>query len=75
MKVQALELIRLLEENLPVKRAQMRVQIDIPGKEAKKIADKVRPLLSSVEKEDFIHPKIILVFFLFYFNVFKIEKD
>jgi ribosome maturation protein SDO1 len=60
-KAQALEVIRLLEENLPVKRAQMRVQIDLQGKEPKKAAQKITPLLSTVEKEEFVYPKIILI--------------
>ena len=60
-KVQALEVIKLLEENLLVKRAQMRVQVDIPGKEAKKVAEKVRPLLVVIEKDEFVHLKMLLI--------------
>jgi ribosome maturation protein SDO1 len=60
-KAQALDVIKLLEENLPVKRAQMKVQVELPGKDAKKIADKVRPYFASIEQDDYIHPRVILV--------------
>lgn len=66
-KVQALEVIGLMEASLPVKRANMRLRVEVPGKEAKGVADKLRPLFSFVEKEEFVCMKLVMVRSPFFF--------
>ena len=54
-KQQALEVIKLLQEKqlIPISRAQMRVRITCPGKEGKKLKEKLQEHIASVEEEDF----------------------
>lgn len=55
-KSQALEVIKQLQEKqiLPIQRAQMRIRVTLPqGKETKKMREKLTPLITSVEDEDF----------------------
>ncbi|CAF0798549.1 unnamed protein product [Brachionus calyciflorus] len=54
-KVQALEVIKLLQSSgtLPIERAEMKVRLDIPQKEAKKIKDKITKLVKKVENEEY----------------------
>lgn len=55
-KSQALDVIKQLQEKqiLPIQRAQMRIRITLPqGKDTKKIREKLQPLITSVEDEDF----------------------
>jgi ribosome maturation protein SDO1 len=54
-KQQALEVIKLLQSSgtLPIERAEMKVRIDIPLKEAKKLKEKVHKLLKKIESEEF----------------------
>ncbi|KAJ3073244.1 hypothetical protein HDU98_001926 [Podochytrium sp. JEL0797] len=54
-KQQALEVIKQLQEKqiIPIARAQMSVKIVLPGKDSKKLKDKVMPLIAKVEDEDF----------------------
>ncbi|XP_071517403.1 ribosome maturation protein SBDS [Panulirus ornatus] len=51
-KQQALDVIKQLTGRIPIQRAQMRVRMIIPGKEAKKLKEKVVPLMK-VESEKF----------------------
>jgi len=51
-KQQALEVIKLLKEVMPIEKAQMRMHIVLPKACAKKARDKLVPLITSVESED-----------------------
>lgn len=51
--LQALEVIRKLKETMQIQRAYMRLRLVLPGKEAKKLKEKLKPLLQVVESEDF----------------------
>ncbi|GAA5859511.1 hypothetical protein JCM1840_004647 [Sporobolomyces johnsonii] len=53
-KAQALDLIKVLQaqKSLPIARAQMRVRITMSSKEGKKIKEKLMPLISKVEDDD-----------------------
>ncbi|XP_065174933.1 ribosome maturation protein SBDS-like [Sycon ciliatum] len=50
-KQQALEVIRLLKDSIPLERCQMRVRIQVPAREAKRVRDKLSPLLTRIEAE------------------------
>ncbi|KAL0083772.1 ribosome maturation protein SBDS-like protein [Phycomyces blakesleeanus] len=55
-KSQALEVIKQLQEKqmLPIQRAQMRLRVTVSaGKDTKKLREKILPLVTSVEDEDF----------------------
>jgi len=54
-KVQALEVIKLLQStgNLPIERAEMKIRLDIPIKEGKKMKDKIKQLAKSIESEEY----------------------
>lgn len=54
-KVQALEVIKLLQGSgkLPIERAEMKIRLDIPVKEGKKLKDKIKLLAGSIESEEF----------------------
>lgn len=52
-KQQALEVIRQLKETMEIQRAHMRLRLVVPAKEAKRLKEKVKPLLQVVESEDF----------------------
>ncbi|XP_001636237.2 ribosome maturation protein SBDS [Nematostella vectensis] len=51
-KQQALEVIRQLKETMQIDRAQMRLRLVLPGKDAKKVQEKLRPLMTKVESEE-----------------------
>ncbi|WFD26551.1 hypothetical protein MNAN1_001534 [Malassezia nana] len=53
-KMQALDVIKLLQskEIIPLQRAQMRVSVTMSSKEGKRLKDKVLPLFSHIEEED-----------------------
>ncbi|GAA6057296.1 hypothetical protein JCM3770_001704 [Rhodotorula araucariae] len=53
-KAQALDLIKVLQAKgtLPIARAQMRVRITMASKDGKRLKEKVLPLISKVEDED-----------------------
>jgi len=51
-KQQALEVIRLLKDKIPIERAQMRLNLSVPTKDAKKIKEQLEKLFSSLEKEE-----------------------
>lgn len=52
--IQALDVIRLLQEKktIPIERARMRIRITMPNKDGKKMKDKILPLTDKVEDED-----------------------
>jgi ribosome maturation protein SDO1 len=54
-KQQALEIIKQLQERniIPIARAQMRIQLILPSKESKRVKEKLMPMISQVEQEDF----------------------
>ncbi|KAJ3286236.1 Shwachman-Bodian-diamond syndrome protein [Rhizoclosmatium globosum] len=54
-KQQALELIKQLQEKqiIPIARAQMRLRIVLPGKESKKLKEKIGSFIAAIEDEDF----------------------
>lgn len=37
---------------MPIERAQMRLKLTLPSKEAKKIKEKLKPLLSTIDSEE-----------------------
>lgn len=49
----ALEVIRQLKETMEIQRAHMRLRLMLPAKEAKRLKEKLKPLLQIVESEDF----------------------
>lgn len=52
-KQQALEVIKLLEKDskFPIARAQMRLLIEIPVNESKKVLESVKPMIASIDSE------------------------
>lgn len=50
-KQQALDVIPQLKEVLNIERAQMRIKVTVGGKEAKKIREKLNPLINNVEED------------------------
>lgn len=53
VKQQALEVIKLLKESLPLERARMRLQVTLSStKEAKQIKEKLNKLCTSIEHDD-----------------------
>lgn len=60
-KQQALDVIPLLKETMPLERAQMRVRITLSGKEARKIRDKITALTSSNEQEEWNGGTVVMV--------------
>uniref|UniRef100_A0A1A7YGA2 Ribosome maturation protein SBDS n=1 Tax=Iconisemion striatum TaxID=60296 RepID=A0A1A7YGA2_9TELE len=52
-KQQALEVIRQLKETMQIQRAHMRLRLVLPAKEAKRLKEKLKPILQVVESEDF----------------------
>ncbi|KAJ2784388.1 hypothetical protein GGI15_002283, partial [Coemansia interrupta] len=53
-KQQALDVIKMIQEQgtMPIARAQMRIRVTMPGKDAKRIRDKLNALVGTVEDED-----------------------
>ena len=41
------------KEIIPIRRAQMRIRVTVPSKDAKKVAEKIRPLVARTEHEEF----------------------
>ncbi|CAH0556015.1 unnamed protein product [Brassicogethes aeneus] len=61
-KQQALHVIKLLKESIPIERAKMRLKVNFKGKEAKKIKDKLIKMESvEVESEDRVEDQITMV--------------
>uniref|UniRef100_A0A2M4AQ01 Ribosome maturation protein SBDS n=1 Tax=Anopheles triannulatus TaxID=58253 RepID=A0A2M4AQ01_9DIPT len=51
-KQQALDVIRLLKDTIPVERAKMRLKLTLPGKEARKLKDRILKLSSTVTENE-----------------------
>lgn len=50
-KQQALEVIRLLQQCMPIERARMRLKVQLPSKEARHVREKIIKLLTVEEEE------------------------
>ncbi|CAH1119138.1 unnamed protein product [Phaedon cochleariae] len=62
-KQQALQVIKLLKESIPIERAKMRLKVNFKGKASKKIKEKLTKIESvEIEKEDREDDEITLVF-------------
>mmetsp|Transcript_55502 Transcript_55502/g.67967 ORF Transcript_55502/g.67967 Transcript_55502/m.67967 type:complete len:254 (-) Transcript_55502:1298-2059(-) len=61
-KTQALALIKLLQKDMPIERAQMKLKIEIPKNIGKKIKPDLLPLFNSIDKENFGMKYIIYAF-------------
>eukprot|EP00126_Sphaerothecum_destruens_P011207 Sdes_comp20876_c0_seq11m17857 len=51
-KQQALEIIKLLQESIPIEKAQMRLLLTIPPKKAKTVLETLQKFIVSIEKEE-----------------------
>lgn len=51
--LQALEVIKQLKESIQIQRAHMRLRFVLPAKDGKRLKEKLRPLIKTVENEDF----------------------
>lgn len=60
-KQQALDVIPMLKEALPLERAQMRIKIVLAGKESRKVREKLTGMLSKVESESWEGSELTLV--------------
>lgn len=64
-KQQALQVIKLLKEQIPLERAKMRLKVISKGKVAKKLKDKITKLESvEIEKEDRDDEQLTLIFII-----------
>ncbi|GJQ75687.1 hypothetical protein Trydic_g17761 [Trypoxylus dichotomus] len=62
-KQQALQVIKLLKESIPIERAQMRLRVTLKGKDSKKWKEKILKFEGiNIEKEDRIGDHLTLVF-------------
>ena len=52
-KQQALQVIKLLKEKISINRAEMRLRFFLPGKESKKVKEKLKPYIKTIENEEF----------------------
>ncbi len=77
-KQQALDVIKLLQSSaiLPIERADMKIKLDIPQKEAKKLKEKLLKSVKHLESEEFnstsLEIVIIMNIFLFFFSKKKV---
>lgn len=60
-KQQALDVIPLLKESIPLERASMRIKIVFTGKEAKKLKDKIVKICTTIEEDDWDNGTVTLV--------------
>lgn len=60
-KQQALDVIKLLKENMPLERARMRLKISFSGKDSKKLKEKIVKLAASVEQEEWEKENLVLI--------------
>ncbi|EFA81831.1 Shwachman-Bodian-Diamond syndrome protein [Heterostelium album PN500] len=52
-KQQSLEVIKLISTVIPIQRAQMRLNITVPGKDARLLRDKLAAQVAKIEEEDY----------------------
>ena len=66
-KQQALDVIRLLQSSgtLPIERARMKVRLEIPNKDAKRLKEKLHKLINKIESEDFNATSLEIVIYIF----------
>ncbi len=50
-KQQALDVIRLLKPTMPIERAKMRLKVTLPSREARKVREKIGPMLTTEQEE------------------------
>jgi ribosome maturation protein SDO1 len=64
-KQQAIEVIKLLQSSgtLAIERAEMKVRLDIPVKDAKKLKEKLHKLIKKTESEEFSASSLEIVGF------------
>lgn len=60
-KQQALDVIPLLKESIPLERASMRIKVVFTGKEAKKLKDKIVKICTTIEDDDWDNGTVTLV--------------
>lgn len=60
-KQQALDVIPLLKESIPLERASMRIKVVFTGKEAKKLKDKIVKTCTTIEEDDWDNGTVTLV--------------
>lgn len=60
-KQQALDVIPLLRESIPLERASMRIKVVFTGKEAKKLKDKIVKTCTTIEEDDWDNGTVTLV--------------
>ena len=60
MYVQALEVIRILQETIPLQRASMRLKVTLPAREARHVRDKILPHLT-VQHEEWDSDQLCIV--------------
>jgi len=63
-KQQALDVISQLKKMMPLERAQMRIKIIIPEKEAKKLKDKIAKIEAKMEKETWENGTITIIYLI-----------
>lgn len=61
-KQQALEVIRLLKETMPIERAKMRLKITAPKASIEDIKTKIKEFVAEFETEESIHDNVDLIF-------------
>uniref|UniRef100_A0A672PJL5 Ribosome maturation protein SBDS n=1 Tax=Sinocyclocheilus grahami TaxID=75366 RepID=A0A672PJL5_SINGR len=52
-KQQALEVIKQLKQSIQIQRAHMRLRFVLPARDGKRLKEKLRPLINTVENEEF----------------------
>ena len=57
---QALEVIRTLQESIPLQRASMRLRLTLPGREARRVREKILPYLT-VQHEEWDNQELNIV--------------
>uniref|UniRef100_A0A336KSB1 Ribosome maturation protein SBDS n=1 Tax=Culicoides sonorensis TaxID=179676 RepID=A0A336KSB1_CULSO len=60
-KQQALEVIKLLKEKISIERAQMRIKIEVNGKEGKSLKEKISKLASAVDEDSWNGDRLTVV--------------
>jgi ribosome maturation protein SDO1 len=70
-KQQALDVIKLLQSSgtLPIERADMKIKLDIPQKEAKKLKEKLLKSIKHLESEEFNSTSLEIVIFSNFFSI------
>ena len=70
-KQQALEVIKLLQSSgtLPIERAEMKIRLDVPIKEGKRIKEKLHKLIKKVETEEINSTSLEIVIHFFFFHL------